>query len=486
MEQLRAWGTRQNGGSERPLYSRLPKQGYQDNPVANALTAWVDGKYISVKQQLEQFYRELSPETCKAEYLDYLAALVALADDYWQPQWSESVKRQMIANVSRLLKRRGTYEAVRTVLAIHDIDYRLWASTALLMPFAMPRSFGSDDLRYYLRLPLKYARLGAEFKEAQRTLRNWSAAFVRSAVCYEYFYCGYSILGDPMFSLPPAPAMAGVLPDVNFSHRQLVPVNVQDLSTAYTVTMPNKPSDSMGFEYRVQQTTANGGTVALTGNTVLYRPADGFQGVDSAKYWLVGDRRQAANLTFEVARPVLRFRFVGQPASSMMPTFNPFNLPIYSTEFTRFNESYATANRTGARLTFRGNTPSYNLHVKCSHRVNSTSIRILLGADRLENQQKRVIIFINPSSIDCRVVDGASDTRVGILSGLSFPLLAAGGIGSFQPIDVEVRGSVVSVMVDSTTATFVVPDLTNRPYVHGVTAGSSADFYLHELRYSEL
>lgn len=185
----------------RPIFNRLPEKGYKDNPVADALTAWIDTKLLAKADQLQGFYRNLDPATAEEQYLDYLAWLVGLSGNYWDFAWSSEVKRSLIAASHNFLwANRGTLAVILFVLAVHGIAHDVRTDEATVLPFKMPRSFGVSQLRVFIRLPLKYPRLGVDWLEAQRTLNNYAPAIVQARVCYQGFKLGFSKLGDPLWN----------------------------------------------------------------------------------------------------------------------------------------------------------------------------------------------------------------------------------------------------------------------------------------------
>ena len=191
---ITAWADR------RPVYERLPEYGYQDNPVADWLTQWVDSYLTGTAQTLQAFYNELDPDTAQDSSLDYLASLVGLFGVYYDTQWSSAVKRDFIASVGTLFSTRGTRSCIEQVLSIHGYQYSIWLSGALTLPVKLPGTFGSNNLSFFLRLPIQYQYRGKEWREAERTLRNYAPAVVQSSVTYDRYYLGFSRLGQPLFS----------------------------------------------------------------------------------------------------------------------------------------------------------------------------------------------------------------------------------------------------------------------------------------------
>lgn len=186
----------------RPIFSRLPEAGYQDSSTVDHLTEWVDTKLSEKAVQMQLLYRDLcDPDSCKPEWLDYLAYLVGLSGKFWDTEWPTQVKRTLIKNSHTILwSKRGTYEAIKFVLDAHEIEHQIWTDGESVLSFRMPKQFGSAKLRFFVRVPLKYNKQDRVFREAQRTLRNFAPAITKNAVVYDTFRLGFSSYGDPMFN----------------------------------------------------------------------------------------------------------------------------------------------------------------------------------------------------------------------------------------------------------------------------------------------
>ncbi len=184
----------------RPIFDSLPEKGYRDNEVADALTSWVDQELSEKAALLQNFYKQLDPALCDSDKLDFLAYLNGLSGNFWDSAWSDEVKRQLIANAHPVLwDKRGTATALRFVLDTHKIKYHLWLDGSSTMAFKMPTKMADPKLRFFIRLPITYPRHSKEWNEALRTARNFAPAIVGYRVCHEYFRCGFSKVGEPMF-----------------------------------------------------------------------------------------------------------------------------------------------------------------------------------------------------------------------------------------------------------------------------------------------
>lgn len=190
-----------NWGNGRPIFDSLPEKGYRDNEVADALTSWVDQELTEKAALLQNFYRQLDPVLCDSDKLDFLAYLNGLSGNFWDSSWQDDVKRKLIANAHPVLwDQRGTAAALHFVLSTHKLRYDLWVDGNTNLSFSMPAKMATPKLRFFIRLPVTYHRGGTEWREAVRTARNFAPAIVRHEVCYDYFRCGFSRLGEPMFN----------------------------------------------------------------------------------------------------------------------------------------------------------------------------------------------------------------------------------------------------------------------------------------------
>lgn len=200
--------TQQAWTDGRPILDQLPQLGFQDNPVAAALTAYPDDTLTGWSELLQNLHTTLDPNLCDTSLLDYVAFLFGLSGEpYWDVKWSADVKRAILLQEHYLRKYKGTLGVIKTVLNIHGISYHLYTDGELIMPFAFPGAFGTGLMRFFILLPPTIPRTSTVWLEAVRTLRAYAPAYVFSMVAYQGFYLGLSPMGSPMFS-------SGMLPSI--------------------------------------------------------------------------------------------------------------------------------------------------------------------------------------------------------------------------------------------------------------------------------
>ncbi len=184
----------------RPVYLRLPRDGYQNNDDIKALLTQPDEFLTGVKTLLEGLYQQLNPLIAPEGWLDYIAWLNGWSDEYWDALWTPAIKRALIVISNRVWSGLGQLSTLELILDTHGIEHRIWASTSLQLSFTLPATFHTPKGVVYIRLPLKYVRSSYWFKEAKRSRNNFIPCVLLSDAVYEYFYLGYSNLGEPMFS----------------------------------------------------------------------------------------------------------------------------------------------------------------------------------------------------------------------------------------------------------------------------------------------
>lgn len=185
----------------RPVFNRLPVIGYQDNPIADALTSYYDERLVTVGNLAQDLHLNLNPATCPETYLDWLGFMVGMVQPYYNQGWKVPVKRLAVANANEIFKLRGTLPGINKALGIHGFEYLLFNTTDLKLPFTfgVGNVFGRKSDSTRVLLPLKYARNGYEFKEAQNAANLYSSVVSPLTVCYDKFYIGFSFLGDPLW-----------------------------------------------------------------------------------------------------------------------------------------------------------------------------------------------------------------------------------------------------------------------------------------------
>jgi phage tail-like protein len=187
----------------RPVFNRLPIRGYQDNPIADALTSFYDEKLVATGKLVEDFHLSLDPLTTSIDKLDWLASLVGMVAPYYDTGWAVPVKRKAIASANYIFQYRGTKLGLQKALAIHGFTYSIFTSKDLTLPFTFAadgstNTFGVTSQGAFVTLPIAYPRNGYEFREARRAISMYTAVSTPILACYDKFYLGFSSIGDPL------------------------------------------------------------------------------------------------------------------------------------------------------------------------------------------------------------------------------------------------------------------------------------------------
>lgn len=187
----------------RPIYSRLPgiNGGYTDNAPADWLTDFWDGLLVALKGKIDDLPRQLNPDTCDPDWLDFLAPLCGFTGEYWDKAWSEDRKRSLLRNSYTLIwSNKGSEAVLSFLLDTFDINHEIWLGDSFLLGVTeLPGTLGSPEWQYYILLPLQYLRESVEFRLVEKLNRLYGPVFADSTVAYDAFYCGFSVCGDPIF-----------------------------------------------------------------------------------------------------------------------------------------------------------------------------------------------------------------------------------------------------------------------------------------------
>lgn len=194
--------------ANRPIYGRLPEesQQYQGNDAADWLTLPWDDLLANSRGLAQNFYTtHLNPATADAANLDWLAQLSGYTGAYWDSQWPVAVKRTLITEAfSRVWPEKGSRALLEWIIALFGLEMRVYVLGDFLAGYsAAGDTLGSDSgFEYFLRVKLIYARNGSQWALLERLNQLYSPVYVTSQVCYQQFYAGFSVAGDPVFDTP--------------------------------------------------------------------------------------------------------------------------------------------------------------------------------------------------------------------------------------------------------------------------------------------
>jgi hypothetical protein len=172
---------------KRPIYHRLPEC-YKDNPIADWLTQYWDALLIEVKEKIDDLPKQLDPQTCDEEWLDFLAPLCGFYGDYWDRQWTLPAKRTLINNSYTLIwKNKGSRDVLSFVLDTLGIEHKIWVGQSFVLGVSQVSidRLGNAAWEYKILLPDKYASDGKEFKLARKINKLFGCLWCRSEVVYE-------------------------------------------------------------------------------------------------------------------------------------------------------------------------------------------------------------------------------------------------------------------------------------------------------------
>ena len=188
----------------RPIYGRLPEdsQQYQGNELVDWLTLPWDELLVEARSQADALHANyFDPVTAKVEVLDWLAQLCGFTGDYWEATWPEGVKRELIANSFEFIwPNKGTRELLEWLIELFALQAQVYILGDFLAGITLlPATLGGPGFQYFIRVPLVYLRTTYEWRLMVKLNRLYGPVYCESRVCYDQFYAGFSVAGDPTF-----------------------------------------------------------------------------------------------------------------------------------------------------------------------------------------------------------------------------------------------------------------------------------------------
>ncbi|AFY49020.1 Phage tail protein (Tail_P2_I) [Nostoc sp. PCC 7524] len=170
----------------RPIFSRLPEV-YQENAIANYLTAFWDELLVNNKARIDDLPRQLNPLTCDANWLDFLAPLCGFTGEYWDRKWQDNFKRNLIASsYQRIWSNKGSRECLSTVLICFKIPHNI----ATMGDFILGQSklgvdpLGSLAFKYIIYLRSSYQGT-PEVKLVEKLNKLFGPCWCKSEVIFD-------------------------------------------------------------------------------------------------------------------------------------------------------------------------------------------------------------------------------------------------------------------------------------------------------------
>lgn len=203
----------------RPIYYLLPgeNEGFlkdpefndpeTDPPIAEWLTRFWDELLLEQRAIAERFYQDyLDPATCLPEALTgWLAQHFGYTGAYWDDSWSVEAKRALLSNAYqgvRVWESKGTETLFYWLLDVFELEAQIYRTGSFLVGVStLPAEIGGEPYRFYVTTGLQYLRTSLEWARLEQLRRLFTPAYCESLVCYEQFYAGFSLVGDPVFEL---------------------------------------------------------------------------------------------------------------------------------------------------------------------------------------------------------------------------------------------------------------------------------------------
>lgn len=191
---------------KRPIYSRLPQisQRYNGEDFENPsqwITRWFDELLVATKATIDDLPRQLNALTCDADWIDFVAYLSGFSGEYWDKSWSMATKRAIACKSNWIWSNKGTQAILEYIIAAVGLSAVIWLGEGFVIGESIigETTLGEPEYQYFIQVPFLYDRDGAQFRLAEKLNRLYGPIVSDSAVCYDGFYIGFSVVGDPIF-----------------------------------------------------------------------------------------------------------------------------------------------------------------------------------------------------------------------------------------------------------------------------------------------
>ncbi|MBD2256642.1 phage tail protein [Pseudanabaena sp. FACHB-2040] len=195
MDTYSAWA----GG--RPVLSRLPgiNDSYTGNEVADWLTDYPDSLLVGTKAKIDDLPRQLDPDNCDADWLDYLAPLCGWHGEYWDRAWPVTAKRTLLRNSYTLIwPSKGSQQVLSFVLTALGINHVIQQGQSFIIGVGQVGDpLGLVAWDYDIILPTSYYGR-PEAKLTERINELFGPCWCSSEILYDDKYnILYEVLGYP-------------------------------------------------------------------------------------------------------------------------------------------------------------------------------------------------------------------------------------------------------------------------------------------------
>lgn len=196
----------------RPIFNRLPivyrEPNDGDNP-SNWLTDFWDDFYVDIKEVAEAFFeRHIDPATAETENLDWAATTIyGYLGEYWNPLWSDNVKRQLMTDAYPYLwVERGTQGVIEYLLDLHQVPTfpeagKIWFVPPLYagVNTIVPCQVAYAPFQFDIRLDSFEERTAPAWVESYRVTELYTPIWSLPIVGHKYWYVGLSRAGEGVY-----------------------------------------------------------------------------------------------------------------------------------------------------------------------------------------------------------------------------------------------------------------------------------------------
>jgi hypothetical protein len=303
--------------TERPIRYSLPGLfgKYSENAATDYLTLYWDKLLVDSKAKIDGLDEQLSPLTCEEDFLPLLAVLSGFTGEYDITNYPAEAQRNLIdQSYSFIWRYKGSQMVLLYVLQQLNFDALVWSGARLIAgETQVPHTIGKQGFKSFVLLPIKFFRQTQEWELAESIVELYSPAYSDCSLCYDAFFAGFSVAGDPAFDWASISVEQGLYPPNELSTMTSFPsyfrlfpqgnsVSETDLTTAVNTTLPADGDVLLiqAFDDDVYFTIS--GETATASNGFVLRPSDGVTRLDLSSGTEVSFFSNSGSIKYQVCR----------------------------------------------------------------------------------------------------------------------------------------------------------------------------------------
>jgi hypothetical protein len=189
---------------------------YSENDATDYLTRYWDNLLVESKAKIDSLDEKLCPLSCGEEnFLPLLAVITGFVGEYDITNYPIEVQRNLIdQSYSFIWRWKGSEKVLLYLLGQLGFNAVVWTGARLLAgETEVPHTIGKQGFKSFILLPIKFFRQTPEWELAESIVDLYTPAYSDDRLCYDAFFAGLSVAGDPTFDWASLSVELGIYPE---------------------------------------------------------------------------------------------------------------------------------------------------------------------------------------------------------------------------------------------------------------------------------